>query len=80
MKKSSVHDTTAPIIFVRPTPAETAMAAATCDKVRDPFKDDPEFAGRAVWTCNKTAGHDNRGAHRMVDATGPHHRMARRRQ
>jgi hypothetical protein len=42
----------------------------TCDKVRDPFMGDHEFAGRAVWTCNKTAGHDNRGAHRMVDAQG----------
>lgn len=42
----------------------------TCDKVRDPFKEDAEFAGRMLWTCRKPAGHDNRGAHLMVNEQG----------
>ena len=68
MKKSSVHDTTAPIFFTRPRQEETAPAAGTCDKVRDPLKELPEFSGTILWTCEKPAGHDKRGAHLMTDA------------
>lgn len=50
--------------------AAAPAATATCDKVRDPLKDIPEFAGKAVWTCDKPAGHDRRGAHHMVDTQG----------
>lgn len=42
----------------------------TCDKVRDPFKGDSELDGLLVWTCRKPAGHDNRGAHLMVNDQG----------
>ncbi|MET4143897.1 hypothetical protein [Arthrobacter sp. UYCo732] len=49
-----------------PAPADTA----TCDKVRDPLKELPEFAGKVLWTCEKPPGHDNRGAHLMVNDKG----------
>lgn len=49
----------------------TAPAAtATCDKVRDPLKDIPEFAGKVLYTCERPAGHDNRGAHLMTNEQG----------
>ncbi|HEX9088219.1 MAG TPA: hypothetical protein VF867_11890 [Arthrobacter sp.] len=53
---------------------ETAEAAAktepTCDRVRDLMKDDPEFAGKVILTCDKTPGHDRRGPHRMRNEAG----------
>jgi len=69
MKKSSVHDTTAPIFFTRPRQEETAPASATCDKVRDTLKG-TEFESKTLWTCEKPAGHDKRGAHLMTDDQG----------
>lgn len=49
-----------------PAPAETA----TCDKVRDPLSELPEFSGKMLWTCTKPAGHDKRGPHLMVNDKG----------
>jgi hypothetical protein len=51
------------------SPATAQAPATTCDKVRDPLKD-TEFAGKMLWTCEKPAGHDNRGAHLMTDDQG----------
>lgn len=48
----------------------TASAEATCDKVRDLMKDDPEFAGKVILTCDKPLGHDRRGPHRMRNDQG----------
>lgn len=52
------------------TTAAAPAVTATCAKVRDPLRELPEFAGRMLWTCEKPAGHDNRGAHLMVDVEG----------
>lgn len=49
------------------TKATASAGTATCDKVRDPLKELPEFAGKTLWICQKPAGHDNRGAHLMIE-------------
>jgi hypothetical protein len=51
---------------------ETAAPATepTCDRVRDLMKDDPEFAGKIILTCDKPLGHDRRGPHRMRNDQG----------
>lgn len=49
-----------------PAPTDTA----TCDRIRDLMKDDPEFAGKIILTCDKPLGHDRRGPHRMRNAEG----------
>lgn len=50
---------------------ETATSTSNiCDKVRDPLRELPEFAGKMLWTCEKPAGHDNRGAHLMINDKG----------
>lgn len=52
-----------------PMTSTTASETPTCDKVRDPLRD-TEFEGKMLWNCSKPPGHDNRGAHLMVDAQG----------
>lgn len=51
-------------------PTTTADAEPTCDRVRDLMKDDPEFAGKVVLSCDKPLGHDLRGGHRMRNDQG----------
>lgn len=56
-----------------PMTTETAAAVTadpTCDRVRDLMKDDPEFAGKVMLTCDKPLGHDRRGPHRMRNEAG----------
>lgn len=48
----------------------TADSEPTCDRVRDLMKDDPEFAGKVLLTCDKPLGHDRRGGHRMRNEAG----------
>jgi hypothetical protein len=45
-------------------------AEPTCDRVRDLMKDDLEFAGKVILTCDKPLGHDRRGGHRMRNEAG----------
>lgn len=42
----------------------------TCDRVRDLMKEDPEFTGKIILTCDKPLGHDRRGPHRMRNGQG----------
>lgn len=49
------------------TTTTAPAGTATCDKVRDPLSELPEFAGKMLWTCSKPAGHDNRGPHLMIN-------------
>lgn len=36
------------------------------------MKDDPQFAGKVIPTCDKPLGHDRRGGHRMRKARQDH--------
>jgi hypothetical protein len=52
------------------TTTAPAPAEPTCDRVRDLMKDDPEFAGKVILSCDKPLGHDRRGGHRMRNDQG----------
>lgn len=54
----------------RMTTETTPAPEAVCDKVRDPFKDVPEFAGKLAWTCDRPAGHRKSDGHRFVNDKG----------